>query len=73
MKKLILALTVSTFALASALHASDTKVVATTDKAACCDKAKGSASCCGESKSACSKTMSKKIAMSPKAMELAAH
>jgi hypothetical protein len=68
MKKFIIALTVSVFALAGSLHADDkaptTKVVA--DKAACCDKAKGS--CC---QSACSKTPSKSVLMSPKAAEQA--
>ena len=74
MKKLIIALTVSTFALTGALHAADTKVAA--DKGGCCDKtaatAKAGGSCCGE-KTACSKSISRKSAMSPKAMDLAMH
>lgn len=65
MKKIILALAVSAFALTSVLNAADTKVVVTDkDKGACCDMTKSS--CCA-SKSACSKTPSKGIAMSPKA------
>ena len=71
MKKLIIALTVSTFALTSALHASDTRTVAAADKGACCDKTKATASCCGEKSAACSKSISKRIAMSPRGAELA--
>ena len=69
MKKLVIALTVSAFALAGSLHAADAKVAADKEKGGCCDKAKSS--CC-EGKSACSKTPSKGIAMSPKAADLAA-
>jgi hypothetical protein len=71
MKKLIIALTVSVFALAG-VHASDTKPVTDKDKAACAQKAaccdKTKSACCGE-KTACSKTPSKGVAMSPKAIE----
>jgi len=69
MKKIILALTVSAFAITSALYAADTKpAAATADKGSCCDKAKSG--CCAD-KSACSKTPSKGVAMSPKAASLA--
>lgn len=51
-----------------------TKMSASADaKGACCDKdkaasnEKASGGCCGEAKSACSKTPSRRIAMSPKA------
>ena len=52
MKKLVIALTVSAFALASALYASDTTPAPAPvkDKAACCDKA---AACCSKDKAAC--------------------
>jgi hypothetical protein len=57
MKKLIVCLTVSVFALASSVQAGD--------KATCSDK---SSACCSGSKSACSKAAtSKKVVMSPKA------
>lgn len=77
MKKLIIALTVSTLALASSLYASDTKAAA--DKGGCCGDSKTTAyagnknakmACCSAGKSACSKTLSKRIALSPKAAEL---
>jgi len=75
MKKLIIALTVSTFALAGSLHASDTKPVAAADKGACCEKGaaadKATASSCCAGKSACSKSISKRVAMSPRGAELA--
>ena len=63
MKKIILGLAVSAFAVTSALYAADTKPAAAADKGSCCDKAKSG--CCAD-KTACSKTPSKGVAMSPK-------
>ena len=64
MKKLILSLTVTAFALASALADGNTK--ASADSTACCSDAK--ASCSAGGKSACKKGMpSKTVLMSPKA------
>jgi hypothetical protein len=62
MKKLIICLTVSAFALVSS-HAGDSKPCTGKDKAACSDKK----ACCSE-KSMCSKgAPSKNVLMSPKA------
>lgn len=61
MKKLIIALTVSTFALAGSLHAADTTPAPAKDKAACCDKAASSSktatSACCDKKASSDKTM----------------
>ena len=63
MKKIIVCLTVSAFALVSSLHAGDTKTC--TDKSMT-SSAKG-ASCCSGGKSACAKMPTKTVLMSPKA------
>jgi hypothetical protein len=81
MKKLILALTVSTMALTGALYATDSAPTQDKDKAPCCDKAKTAVACtdakmacCGaDAKGKCCKMPSKGVAMSPKAAEQAAH
>jgi hypothetical protein len=66
MKKLILCLTVSAFALVSSLQAADGKAPAA-DKATSANKAKATASgCCSES-GCCKGGCSKPVLMSPKA------
>ena len=55
MKKVIIALAVSAFALTASLFAADTKTAATTkDTGACCDKAKAGSACCDKTKTSAS-------------------